>query len=161
MIDIDIKSEYGKFKFRVCGIVTKNNKVLVYKDKRLNGYCFPGGHVELGETTQVAVVREMQEELNLNNVTIDRLVCINENIYPQDETKVAHEIAYYYTVTTTDNILTEDFVINEIDKGVPKQHHFCWLNISELQNYTIYPSFMPKLLQSNSKDTQFITTDQR
>lgn len=101
MIDIGIKSEHGKFKFRVCGILIKNNKVLVYEGKTINGFCFPGGHVELGETTMSAVEREMKEELNLSTINVNNLICINENIYGLSENKVAHEIAYYYKATIT------------------------------------------------------------
>ena len=62
-MDISIKSEEGKFKFRVCGVLEHNNKYLLVKMNENNFYCLPGGHVELGEDTDTAVVREMQEEL--------------------------------------------------------------------------------------------------
>lgn len=95
MKDIDIKGDTGKFKLRVSAIIINNNKILVHKGKKFNGYCFPGGHVELGETTKEAVIREIKEELEIECEIID-LFCINENIYSIGGGKISQEINYYY-----------------------------------------------------------------
>jgi len=47
-------------------LIVENNKVLLVQQKQQSAYglwCFPGGHLEPGETSQEAVVREIQEEL--------------------------------------------------------------------------------------------------
>lgn len=47
-------------------LVVENNKVLLVQQKQQYAYGlwgFPGGHLEPGETSQEAVVREIQEEL--------------------------------------------------------------------------------------------------
>jgi len=159
MIDIDIKDNCGKFKLRVCGIVKQDNKVLLLKSKTNQGYCIPGGHVELGELTTTAIVREMKEELNID-IDITNLICVNENIFTSQDDKTNHEIAYYYIVTPTTQLPTEDFEIEEIDKGVLKKHSLHWEEISNLNNITIMPYFISSLIQNNSSNL-ILATDQR
>ena len=43
-------------------------------------YCLPGGHVELGEDSKTAILREMLEEIN-TSVSIDKELAIVENFY--------------------------------------------------------------------------------
>ena len=66
MEDIKIKDENGKFRLRVSGMIIKNNKLLVHETQKFKGYCLPGGHVEVGESTKQAILREMKEELKIN-----------------------------------------------------------------------------------------------
>jgi len=51
-------------------IITFERKFLVIKRSATvrspNQFCFPGGMIEVGETPQVALVREMSEELNID-----------------------------------------------------------------------------------------------
>ena len=46
-MDVRIKENGLKFKFRVSGIIINDNKILLekYSDK---GWCLPGGHVMMG-----------------------------------------------------------------------------------------------------------------
>ena len=54
----------------VVAIITLERKFLVIKRSATvrspNQFCFPGGMIEVGETPQVALVREMSEELNID-----------------------------------------------------------------------------------------------
>ena len=97
MQDVKINSEEGKFKFRVCGILKVNDKYLTVKIQGNDFYCLPGGHVELGEDTDNAVLREMKEELGYG-VKIVKLVSIIQNFFKTKDDKVFHELGYYYIV---------------------------------------------------------------
>ena len=59
----------------VIGILFQDNKVLmVQRAAHLimgGAWCFPGGHIEQGETSDQALVRELKEELGLE-VTCER-----------------------------------------------------------------------------------------
>jgi len=64
-----LKNELGRVRRGVIGIMARDHRYLVVR--RAEGiarggcWCFPGGHVEPGETSRQAVVREMREELGL------------------------------------------------------------------------------------------------
>lgn len=53
--------------------IIKNNKILLQKRQNTGYcdgmYCLPGGHVENGETQIEALIRELNEELNLYEIS--------------------------------------------------------------------------------------------
>ena len=54
-------------------VIIKDNKVLLQKRQNTGYcdgmYCLPGGHVESGETQIEALIRELNEELNLYEIS--------------------------------------------------------------------------------------------
>ena len=96
-MDLKIECAEGKFKFRVCGILEHNGKYLILKMNQNNFYCLPGGHAELFEDTEQAVLREMREELGYD-VKINRLVAINQNFFIGNDGAKMHELGFYYIV---------------------------------------------------------------
>lgn len=60
-MDITFKTEQGRFNYRVCGMIIHNNKILAMHDQRSPYYYLPGGRVQLGETVEEAVLREIRE----------------------------------------------------------------------------------------------------
>lgn len=153
MEDIKIKDENGKFRLRVSGMIIKNNKLLVHETQKFKGYCLPGGHVELGESTKQAILREMKEELKITD-----LFCINENIYDTGET-TSQEINYYYKLENLDFLPDEFFSVKEIDKGVEKEHKFAWIDINDLCYKNFKPDHMAKIIMKNleSKDNVILS----
>ncbi|MFQ5414386.1 MAG: NUDIX hydrolase [Phycisphaerae bacterium] len=59
------------------GVLTRGDRYLMIRRAAglVNGgcWCFPGGHIEPGETSRAAVVRELAEELGLIVVPVARL----------------------------------------------------------------------------------------
>ena len=157
MEDIKIKDENGKFRLRVSGMIIKNNKLLVHETQKFKGYCLPGGHVEVGESTKQAILREMKEELKIN-VKITDLFCINENIYDTGET-TSQEINYYYKLENLDFLPDESFFVKEIDIGVVKEHKFAWIDINDLCDKNFKPDHMAKIIMKNleSKDNVILS----
>lgn len=148
MIDIDIKCNEGKFKLRASGIIIKNNKVLVQKSKKFNGYVLPGGHIELGELSRNAIIREIKEETELD-IKIINLICINENIYDGKYGEICHEINYYYRLEPIKDIETKEFTIIENDKGTIKEQNFYWIDINKLVANNVMPISITKLIQDD------------
>lgn len=143
MIDIGINDECGKFKFRVCGILEHNGKYLVAKIDENKFYCLPGGHVELDEDTDTAVLREMREELGYQ-VKIKRLVAINQNFFKTKEGKPFHEIGFYYIVEAQneEDVNFNDYEREELDKGKTHLLRFRWFTIDELKKEKFMPPFI-------------------
>lgn len=151
MEDIEFKIDTKKFKYRVNGIVIYNNKILTLKMKNNISYCLPGGHVELGEDSKTAILREMQEELD-TSVSIDKELAIVENFYLDKKGFQTHEISIYFIVVpnTFDKIPLQNYTRTENDKGEIKSHNFEWLDISELNNFDFRPDFIKnKLINQN------------
>lgn len=151
MKDIEFKNKTQKFKYRVNGIVIHNNKILTIKMKNNISYCLPGGHVELGEDTHTAILREMLEELD-TPVSIDKEIAIVENFYMDKKGLQTHELSFYYIVNPEnfDKISFQNYEKMENDKGEIKVHNFDWLEIDSLNKYDFRPEFLKeKLMMSN------------
>lgn len=156
-IDIDIKNEVGTFKLRTSGIIIRNDRVLVAKSKKFNGYIFPGGHVMLGETSIEAINREMKEELNYN-FEIENLFCVHEYVYLLKDKNYANEICYYYKIKADDNVPDNDFIIEEIDNGIKKIHEYNWIKIEDLLKENVRPLDVSKLIIENKDLNNLILT---
>lgn len=156
-MDIRIKSDEGRFKFRTCGVIVKNNKILLDRSRVFDGFVFPGGHVSMGENTFDAVVREVQEEIGVR-VKINKLICVHENVFKEDDGKIFHEIAYYFLLDLLDTIPENDFEFFEIDGEKEFNHKYTWIEFDKMIERNVRPSFIPKLLQEN-RENYFILTD--
>ena len=159
MMDVKIDSVEGKFKFRVCGIVRVNNKYLTVKIQNNDFYCLPGGHVELGEDTDSAVLREMKEELGYE-VKIVRLLSIIQNFFKAKDGRNFHELGYYYIVepVNIDEVNLEDYIRMENDKGEMKRLEFKWFTLEELKNTRFLPEILKSKLEGNTLEN-IITKD--
>ena len=142
-MDIGINTESGKFKFRVCGILEHNKKYLAVKMNQNKFFCLPGGHVELGEDTEQAVLREMNEELGYP-VKIKRLVAINQNFFKSSDGKDFHEIGFYYVVEAQNDadINPNDYEREELDKGKIQHLVFKWFELEELKKIDFRPKYL-------------------
>lgn len=95
-------NEY-KNKFEICvrGIIENNGSILLCRDKGKDYYFFPGGHIEFGETAEQALIRELNEELNILVKKVS-FIGVGENIFNQDGQK-HHEINLVFSVLA-DNV---------------------------------------------------------
>ena len=64
-IDLSFVSGKEKFNYRVCAVIISEGKLLAMHDERSPYYYLPGGRVQMGETAEAAVAREVQEELEI------------------------------------------------------------------------------------------------
>ena len=83
---IKIKTNDYNFKFRVSGLIIKENKLLLVDMDDSGFLCLPGGYVELGETTEEAMKRELLEEVGINFSTTKYLGMV-ENYFINKLTK--------------------------------------------------------------------------
>lgn len=157
MSDIELIINNQKFKYRVNGIIINDKKLLALKMKNNVSYCLPGGHVELGESSQKAILREMLEETQ-TKVTIEKPFSIVENFYTDKNSLKTHEISFYYLVKPEnfDNIQLDNYSVNELDKGKEKKHSFEWLDISSLEKVDFRPTFIKNKLLSGNYDFEHI-----
>lgn len=61
----------------VIGVLSNGSELLMIRRSEFvpkpNCWCFPGGHIESGETGRIAVCRELHEELGIEVAPIQRL----------------------------------------------------------------------------------------
>ena len=143
--------------FRSAGILIRDNKVLVQREKDGNEYAFPGGHVIVGETSEQSLIREYLEETGAK-INVDRLVWMEECFWNWGD-KEAHTVAFYYLITLENptDISDEYFVSQKDNCNVVLE----WMTFAELQNITFYPDFAKNKIQNISEQIEHFVTDQR
>lgn len=146
---IKIKTDDYNFKFRVSGLIIKDNKLLLVDMDDSGFLCLPGGYVELGETTEVAVKQELLEEVG-KKFDISEYLGVVENYFINKYSKKIHEISFYYLMTPMENIGTNNFTIVENDKGHKIKLDFKLIDLKEIDNYDIRPSFIKEILNNEN-----------
>jgi len=83
----------GLLQFRTAAVVIRDGHVLLLRVEPHPYWFLPGGRVELGESSEAAIVREMLEETG-TRVRIERLLWMGENFWES-----VHEIGFYFLAT--------------------------------------------------------------
>ena len=138
-MDITFKTEQGKFNYRVCGIITHNNKILALKDEGGPYYYLPGGRVKLHEDLGEALKREIQEELKIE-AEIIRPLWLHQNFFKIKDEKY-HEICVYFLLDISKTGLLEKgemFMLHDGEKPL----YFKWIDFEKLKDEYIYPTFI-------------------
>ena len=142
---IKIKTDDYNFKFRVSGLIIRNNKLLLVDMDDSGFLCLPGGYVELGETTEEAVKRELIEEIG-KDVIVKKYLGVVENYFINKFGRKMHEISFYYLMDFTHlNIEESNFTLIENDKGHNIKLDFKWINLDELDKFDITIRMSPNI----------------
>ena len=126
---------------RTVGVLVRNGKLLVQRDKNGTEYALPGGHIKIGETLEEGLVREYLEETGAK-IECKRLLWSEECFWEWKEKK-AHNLAFYYLIAICEG---SDIA----DNGEFHSHKdnadvvLGWMSIDDIQNITIYPEFLKK-----------------
>ena len=140
-MDISFKTAEGRFNYRVCGIIVHEDKLLVMRDDGIGHYYLPGGRVQLHETTDAAILREMREEL-LIDAKIERPLWLNQSFFTLDgTTERFHEVCLYYLIdiSSTDLLSRGESFSREEGGHI---HTFEWMPFEHLRDAYIYPLFI-------------------
>lgn len=143
-MDIKIKTETEEFHVRTCGIIKQENKFLIMKVNKTSYYHIPGGHIEIGEDSKQAVIREIKEEIGCD-VKEAKLFSIEENFWTRNNKK-CHGIEFYYIIKPKQQLQMQDCEKIENDKGEEKLLHFKWVTLEELKEIDLRPSNIKDML---------------
>ena len=142
-MDVSFRTGNEKFNYRVCGIILNDGKILAMHDERSPYYYLPGGRVKLGETAEKAVIREIEEELNVT-AQIIRPLWLNQGFFKEDVDGLRyHELCIYFLMDISDTGLLskgDTFLVLEGKHRL----QFEWLQFEELQHKYFYPIFIKK-----------------
>lgn len=124
---------------RTVGVLVRDGKILVQRDRDGNEYALPGGHIKIGETLEAGLIREYKEETGADISCLKMLW--SEECFWEWKGKNAHNISFYYLIELNDNSDIPDtgvFVSHKDNCNVV----IGWMPIEEIQNVTIYPEFI-------------------
>lgn len=155
-MDVTFKTEGGTFNYRACAVIVDGGKILAMKDGRSPYYYLPGGRVNLGETAQAAVLREVREELQIEAEILCPLwLC--QNFFTEDVSRENyHELCLYFLVDVSKTDLLERggaFTLSENGE----EHRFEWLKFDELREKYLYPLFIKEEILQFPENFTLIT----
>ena len=130
---------------RTVGVLVRNGKLLVQRDKDGAEYALPGGHIKIGETLEDGLKREYLEETGAK-IRCEKLLW-SEECFWEWKGKQAHNIAFYYLISLCDGydiVDNGEFQSHKDNAGVV----LGWMPIDEIQKVTIYPEFLKKEIHS-------------
>lgn len=140
-MDITYKVNNEKFNYRVCGIIIDNDKILAMHDERSPYYYLPGGRVNMGETAEHAVVREIEEELGISSKII-RPLWLNQAFFKEDVDNLNyHELCIYFLMDISESNLLSKGEKFSLQEGT-HLHDFEWLRFERLKEEYFYPNFL-------------------
>lgn len=139
-----------KEEFEVCvrAVIQRNDKLLVCRHKEKDYCFFPGGHIDFGEGVREALLREINEELD---ISIKECLFIGtvENIYIEDGQK-HHEINLIFNVKA-----------REINRQSKENHiEFFFININEFSQENILPIALKKAVNKWLRDKKIFWASQ-
>jgi ADP-ribose pyrophosphatase YjhB (NUDIX family) len=131
------------FNFRTCGIILDEKRILLHRMKDDDFWTLVGGRVQMLESSDCAIKREIKEELG-ENIEISRLLWTAEHFFIFKD-KHYHEISTTYLVT----LQKEAWVLNQKDSfnGVEGERLiYKWFYFHELNNLNIKPGYLKEKL---------------
>ena len=122
-------------------IFNKENKVfLMTSPKWKDKYVIPGGHIELGETIEQALKREIKEETNLDIYDIE-FVMLQEFVFEEDFYEKRHFIFLDHICKTDDN----EVILNKEGSS------YIWVDIDEALDLSVEPYTKNVILEYKKK----------
>ncbi|KXY38691.1 DNA mismatch repair protein MutT [Bacillus cereus] len=140
----------SKFHHIVRAIMIKDEKLLV-AEYIGHHYFLPGGHVEIGESAENALIRELREELGVT-CSIKQFLGVIENQWQAKET-LHHEINHIFEIDS--NELKSDFT--PISKESHLAFHWIDFNKENINFYTIMPTPSVKELLERKLSDELLT----
>ncbi len=130
----------NSFTIRVYGLLLNKKKEVLLSDEFRGGLSFtkfPGGGLEFGEGISSALIREYNEELDLE-VSVDSLFYVNDHLQISAFNNQMQLISFYYFVNTQDiENLTFDTYEIPLKMNGEKQR---WIPINkELEELLTFP----------------------
>lgn len=141
MIDFDVSG--ARFMYRVSGVCIHDDHVLTHKSDLDDFYALPGGRVEILESSEDALCREMREELNAE-IHVERLLWVVEYLFTY-EGRANHALAFHYLMSFngSDSLYDTRQIIRCLDAP---ELTFQWLPLASLSKVKLLPTLLASRL---------------
>ncbi len=152
-----ISKERLRYRPAVYALVLHEDQLLVVDLPSTGKYGLPGGGVELGESMEAALRREVREETGIE-VVIESLAGVTESLFYYDPADLAfHGFLFFYrcspnTFELCDNAHVED--------GEASNPH--WVNVESLraEDFQGHGGMIPKLLSQLKDDAPPVSSSE-
>ncbi|WP_322935168.1 NUDIX domain-containing protein [Mycoplasmopsis felis] len=158
MEDVFFEGQNGtKFKYRVSIIIKNKNKILIASDPWSNYWYLPGGKVNLSESINNAIKRELKEELDLDVKFIKKHWLVESSFFNEFNKKQYHELSIIASVIPKNKeIFEKQEIITNINGH---KLTFKWININELNEINFHPKFLVSKLKRKLPENVEVFTD--
>ena len=147
-----------RFRLRAAAIIIENNQVLFATNDAENYYYSIGGGINIGESAEHAVLREVFEETGIH-YEIERLAFIQELFFKRNDGMLkglsCHEITFFFLMKPrgTQKLNSHSKTLNNTI-----EERMVWLPIDELEKYEAYPQFFAEKLKNIKPYVEHIVT---
>ena len=155
-MDLTLDVEDYKLNIRAAGLIIHNNKVLTHQNINENHCCLPGGRIQIGESSDKTLKREIMEELG-KQIEITGYVGTIENFFEMKDKKY-HELFFLYKVEFVD---AEDKKIEYTlhNKEGKDYLQYEWVDIDEIDNYNLMPMCLKNIIKKKKFPVHAINND--
>lgn len=139
MYDCGFSKGNNRFRYRTGGIIINKNKMLFVKSCIGDYYYMIGGAVQMGETSEKCIEREIFEETGLN-ASVNHLAVVCENFFKGVGGEIdgfdCHTLEFYYYM----NVKSKDIINCKLETDIGEK--LVWLPIEEIKTSKIKPDFI-------------------
>ena len=156
--DMTVPCGDGLINIRVGAIILKDGRFLMVGNDRENYLYSVGGRIQFGETSEQAVVREVEEETGVR-MEVDRLGFVSEVYFygdsPSNLGKTIYEMSLYYYMKVPEDFspVSEDF------KGGEATEHLRWVSVDD--EIKMFPTFFKTELSHPEHVVKYFLRDDR
>ena len=155
-MDLSLDIEEYRLNIRTAGAIIHNNKILVHRNINKNYCCLPGGRIEIGETSEQTIKREIQEELG-KDIEILKYMATIENFFEM-ENKKYHEIYFLYKVEFTEEEAKK--IDYEMQNKEGKDYlKYEWIDLKEIDKCNLLPICLKNILKGKQYPVHIINDD--
>ncbi len=150
--DLSVLLPCGQLNIRVAALIVHNNKVLLERGENSPFYVLPGGRIKFGESAEEAIVREMDEELNLK-IKVGRCLYVHQNFFlwrPEDNID-CHELGFYFLAEAPCAQIEQNF------RNLDGKSTFTWVDFETLKKIKFYPLCVQQNIDNLPEYAQLIT----
>jgi putative (di)nucleoside polyphosphate hydrolase len=131
-------------------IVNKNNKILIINKQNWKEYewDFPGGGVDQGESPEVTIIRELNEELGLNKLSIlNKSKILDKYEWPDDVIieRRQQKNENYRGQKRTQFLVKFNGSNKDLKINTSEIIKYKWIKILDLEKYFVFPNQYQKV----------------